>query len=78
LSLKPDSSETYFNLSLAYAAMSQPYQALAIAQKALELARFHGQTALAKQIEDWLNSYRAGLKDRPNPPPASNSASPLP
>jgi protein O-mannosyl-transferase len=78
LSLKPDSSETYFNLSLAYTAMSQSNEAVAMAQKALELARFHGQTALAKQIEDWLNFYRAGPKDRPNRPPASNSASPLP
>jgi hypothetical protein len=49
-----------------------------MAQKALELARFHGQTALAKQIEDWLNFYRAGPRDRTNRPPASDSSPPLP
>ncbi len=49
----------------------QSSQAIAAAQKALALARSKGQTALAKQTEDWLNSYRAGLPDLKNAPPSS-------
>ncbi len=59
--LKPDSVNTFYNLASAYAQTSRPSEAIAAAQKALELARSQGQTELFKQIEDWLNSYRAGL-----------------
>ena len=61
LRLKPDFPEVYYILAMAYASMHQSSQAIAAAQKALEIARSKGQTALAKQTEDWLKSYRAGM-----------------
>jgi protein O-mannosyl-transferase len=61
LSLKPDMVEAQFNLAVAYAKMRQSSQAIAAAQRALDLARSQGQTALAEQIENLLNNYRANL-----------------
>ncbi len=58
LRLKPDYVKAYSNLALAYAQTNRPDQAVAAAQKAIDLARSQGQTALAKQLEDWLKSYR--------------------
>ena len=76
--VKPDYINAYKNLALAYADMRQPSEAIAAAQKALELARSQAQTAEVKQIEDWLNSYRAGMSDRPKTPPPSQSVNPAP
>jgi tetratricopeptide (TPR) repeat protein len=59
LALKPDFADVYFNLAMTFADMNQSSNALAAGQKALELAREQAKSALAKQIEDWLNSYRA-------------------
>ncbi len=59
LKLNPDYVYAYANLASAYSKTHQSAQAVAAAQKALELARSQGQTALAQQLEDWLNSYRA-------------------
>ncbi len=74
LKLKPDLIEVYYNLALTYASIHQSAEAIAAAQKALDLARSKGQTALAKRIEDWLNSYRASLSDLPH----TESLSPSP
>jgi protein O-mannosyl-transferase len=76
--LRPDYINAFFNLALAYADMRQSSEAVAAAQKSLELARSAGQTNIAKQIEDWLNSYRAGLPDLPDAPSASKSTIPVP
>jgi len=77
LRLKPDFTVVYYHLALAYAMAQQSSEAIAAAGNALELARSQGQTALAKRIEDWLNSYREGLSDLPNtPPPAKPITSP--
>jgi hypothetical protein len=60
-------------LALAHAKTGRSADAVASAQKALELARSQGQTALAKKIEDWLKSYRAGQSATPDTtPPAKN------
>ncbi len=58
LRLRPDSAEINAGLAAAYAETKRPAEAIAAAQKALDFARSKGQTALAKQIEDWLRSYR--------------------
>ena len=58
LRIKPDFIDAYFLLALAYASVNQSNEAIAAAQKALNLARTEKQTALARQIEDWLNSYQ--------------------
>jgi protein O-mannosyl-transferase len=71
LQLKPDFAEAYFNLALIYNRMQQSSQTIASAQKALELARSQGNMAFAKQIEDWLNSYRASLPEPSVTPPTS-------
>ena len=58
---KPDYINAYFNLALVSAATNQSPEALVAVEKALELARSQGQTATAAKIENWLNTYRAGL-----------------
>jgi tetratricopeptide (TPR) repeat protein len=74
LRLKPDYISAYNNLAEAYAKMHQSSEAVASAQKAIELARSQGQTTLARQIEDWLKSYRTNLPNPPNAPLPSKSA----
>jgi tetratricopeptide (TPR) repeat protein len=70
LRLRPQFTDAYYNLALAYAGVHQSSEAVAAAGKALELARSQGQTALARQIEDWLNSYSAGQPDSRKTPTA--------
>lgn len=75
--LNPDYVEAFANLASTYGDAGRSSEATAAAQKALELARSKGQTALAKQIENWLKSYLASLSDLPNASPPSKSV-PLP
>jgi tetratricopeptide (TPR) repeat protein len=56
-----DYTEAYFNLALAYAKTNQPADAAAMAQKALDIARSKGEKEYIKEIEQWLDSYRAGM-----------------
>jgi Flp pilus assembly protein TadD len=76
--LKPDYDKAYFNLGNAYKAVEQNQEAIENYRKALELARTHGQTDLARQIEDVLNSYRTGPVNSPNSPSDSQSPPPPP
>ena len=62
LLFQPDYIEAYFNLALAYAKTDQPAAAAAMAQKALSIARSKGQKEYIKAIEQWLDSYQAGMK----------------
>jgi len=75
LRLYPEYAEAYYNLALAHAEFGQRVEAAAAAQKALELAKSQGYTERAKQIKDWLNSYRANESNKssitPSPEPAS-------
>jgi tetratricopeptide (TPR) repeat protein len=73
LRLKPEFIDACINLALTCASMHQSSEAVAAAQKALGLARSQGKTEQAGQIEDWLNSYRAGLSDEPKKPPAGEN-----
>ena len=63
---------------MTYARMHKSAEALAMAQKALHLARSQGQTALAEEIEKWLNSYRAGLPGPQKAPQSSKDLTPVP
>ena len=76
--LKPDYLAAYNNLAFTYAQTNQSAEAVAAAQKALDLARSKGQTAQAKQIEDWLDSHRAGLPDPKSASPPGEPVSPQP
>jgi tetratricopeptide (TPR) repeat protein len=76
--LKPDFTDVYFDLASAYADMHHSSDAIGAAQKALELARSQGQAKQAKEIEDWLNAYRAGVTGLPNESLPSKSANPPP
>ncbi len=61
LALKPDDLPALTNLALAYSQMGQPTEAIATAEKAIELARGTGQQATAEQLEEWLTHYRTEL-----------------
>jgi tetratricopeptide (TPR) repeat protein len=71
LRLRPDYADAHYNLALAYARMHQSSQAIAAAQKALEFARSKGRSVLAEEIENWLDSYRAGLSGPGSTAPSS-------
>jgi tetratricopeptide (TPR) repeat protein len=73
LRLKPEFLDACINLALTCANLHQSTEAITAAQTALGLARSQGKTEQAKQIEDWLNSYRAGLPDKPEKPPAGEN-----
>jgi protein O-mannosyl-transferase len=71
LRLESNYIDAYHNLALLYAGMRQPEDAISAAQKARDIAQSDGQTALARQIEGWIKSYRARLSDLPHAPPDS-------
>jgi protein O-mannosyl-transferase len=56
LQYKPDFAEARFNVSICYAKLGRSDEAITTARQALGIARSTGKTALAKQIEDWLNA----------------------
>jgi hypothetical protein len=58
-------------LASAYANLHQYSEAITSAQKALELARSQKKMALAKQIEERLNFYRAALPGQQGTTPPS-------
>jgi tetratricopeptide (TPR) repeat protein len=61
IALDPKASEPHRRLAAVYAAMNRPQDAIAAAEKALDLARTHGDSAAAKEVESWLRSYRASV-----------------
>jgi len=63
LQLKPDCTEACFSLAKTYAKTKVPDEAVSSAQQASELARTQGRMELARQIEDWLKTYRAGSSE---------------
>jgi protein O-mannosyl-transferase len=65
IQLMPKDAGAWNNLAMAYARKGQSSEAVVAAQKALELARSQGQPALARQIENWLNSHNASQTESP-------------
>jgi tetratricopeptide (TPR) repeat protein len=59
LQLKPDFTKAWLHLALAHAALKQPEEAIAAAEKAISVARWQNQSAQAQEIEDRLAKYRA-------------------
>ncbi|MGD0516843.1 MAG: tetratricopeptide repeat protein [Thermoguttaceae bacterium] len=67
---KPDNAPVYYQLSMSYVWMRRFSEAEAAARRALDLARSQGQTALARQAEDLLNSVHARSPDLNSAPPS--------
>ncbi len=74
LRIQPDYIEAYSKLALVYMQTNRPDEAKATAQKALNIARSIGQTALAQQIEEWLNSSSSNPSGLPSTPPPPEPA----
>ncbi len=62
LRLKPTYLEAWNNLLLAYDHLHRTKEAIAAAQKLVELARSQGQTELAEKIEAWLAAQHAAAE----------------
>jgi protein O-mannosyl-transferase len=71
--INPDYLVAYKNLAFTYIQTNQLNEAVAAAQKAVKLARSSNQMEIAKQIEDWLDSYRDNQADLPSAEPSSKS-----
>jgi protein O-mannosyl-transferase len=71
LRLKPGDSAARFNLISAFARAGRSDEAVATAREALEIARRQGQTALARQIEDWLKAFLSSASNSDAVPPSA-------
>jgi protein O-mannosyl-transferase len=63
--LNPDDAQAYLKLAAVQAQVHRSQEAISTAQRAIDIAKAHGQTALAGQIEAWLKSYRAEQASTP-------------
>jgi tetratricopeptide (TPR) repeat protein len=68
---QPNDFEIHSKLTAAYVRNQQPAKAVAIAEKAAELARAAGQANAAEQIESWLREFRAQQAPANGPQPPS-------
>ncbi len=73
IKINPDYLDAYANLATAYVRLHRTPEAIVAAQKALQLARVQGETAAARQIEEWLKSNRADATKVPDQVPHSQS-----
>jgi tetratricopeptide (TPR) repeat protein len=55
----PADPRARFELAVAYARSGERDRAIATAEEGLAVARSHGETALAGEIDDWLRTHRA-------------------
>ncbi len=74
LRLKPDDLQTYASLAQTLALLNRSKDAIATAEKGIELARSAGKQDELKQFEDWLKDYSSkhqppGAVPSPSPPP---------
>lgn len=60
LKLQLNKPRTWANLAQAYAAANRSHDAIAAAQKAIEIARSQGDRNLAENVDNWLNGYQHG------------------
>jgi len=65
ISVDPYNADAWFNLAKAQAEARRANDAIASAQKALDVARSRNRSDLAATIEAWLRSYRAA-ESRPS------------
>ncbi len=76
--LAPDDNAARVYLISAYARAGRSAEAVAAAEEALQIARNQGQTALAKQIENWLNAYLSAPQNPGTASPPDESTPPAP
>ncbi len=62
IQLKADDLHAYANLAQSLAALDQSEEAIATAEKALEIAHSTGQDAAAGEFDEWLKHYRIELR----------------
>ena len=74
IAINPDSINAYTNMTKAYVMLQRPADAIASAEKALELARAQGNTAIAGDITEWLKSYRSEQADSSASSPQTKSS----
>jgi tetratricopeptide (TPR) repeat protein len=60
--LKPDFFQAYIDLAGVFNSQGHPEDAVATAEKGIEVARRTGHQAQAEQIEGWLKHYRTELQ----------------
>lgn len=73
LRLKPDDLQSYASLAQTLALLNRSKEAIATAQKGIEIARTAGKQDELKQFENWLKDYQSKSK---NPNAASERQSP--
>jgi protein O-mannosyl-transferase len=73
--LQPTSIPAYAKLAQALKAANRPEEAIATAQKAIEVARSSGQGAGVHEIEEWMARYQAELERNRNITPSAGSSS---
>ena len=81
--LKPNEVMAYAYMAQALANADRPNDAVAMAEKAIQVAAITGQSATGKQINDWLTKYKASLQNAtgdsaPTSSPTSNVESKQP
>ena len=66
---------SYANLAQAYRLANRPQDAIATAQKAIDLANANNHPETAAQVQDWLAKYRAELAEKGNAASAGSTGS---
>jgi tetratricopeptide (TPR) repeat protein len=71
-------AQVYDALARSYSRLGRPADAIAAAEKALELARSTGQSEFALRVDAWLTNYRSQQADQPagSPPHPTDEAAP--
>jgi protein O-mannosyl-transferase len=76
LRLDPKFLPAYANIVRELALANRPHDAIAAAEKGIEVARAAGNQSAAEQISDWLNHYKVELRRAHDAAPAANPSLP--
>jgi tetratricopeptide (TPR) repeat protein len=74
--LKPDFMPACANLAQTLALVNRSQEAIAVSEKAIEIARSSGQQEALEQFEDWLKHYRTELRRAEGGAPSDSSPRP--
>jgi len=73
LRLKPDFFQAYVDLAGVFNSQGHTEDAVATAEKGIEVARRTGHQAQVEQIEEWLRHYRTELQRGESPTPSKTN-----